>query len=260
MTLPGAQLQYYDVPESSDYSNLLKRTFSVTALQEGCTVPLLPGACVTLLFPREGHALLCGPLTTPHQLTLAPGQSLYGVQLRCGCGDWLWNESMVQLTNRVTALEPFFPGSDRLCAALARCSSMLEQNALFARLAAVQGGRNYQSSPLLRRCVALIELRRGQIRVAALAQAMGCSPRYLNRLFRQKMGFSAKTQCELVQLHHSLQTVLTTPSRSLLHLAVACGYFDQAHMNRHYQKFLACSANDIRRGTFPSGQEITHLY
>jgi AraC-like DNA-binding protein len=258
MTLSGAQLQYYDVPESSDYAHLLKRTFSVTAQQEGCTVPLLPSACVTLLFPREGRALLCGPLTTLHQLSLAPGASLYGVSLRCGCGDWLWSDSMTELTDRVVALDPLFPGSDKLCAALWHCFSLTEQNALFTRLATVHGGRSYQSAALLRRCLTPIEQQRGQVRVADLAQSVGCSERHLNRLMHQKVGLSTKTVCQLHQLHHSLHTMLTTPSRSLLHLAVNCGYFDQAHMNRHYHRFLTCSANHIRRhGTFPVGVEIT---
>lgn len=259
MTVPGGQLQYYTVPESSDFASVLARTFSVTAGPEGCSVPLLPDACVTLLFPSYGPALLCGPLTTLHQLTLSPGQSVYGVHLRSGCGDWLWDESMTQLTDRILSLEPFLSGSDRLCDALEHCSSLSDQNALFARLAAVHGGRHYQSTPLLRRCLALVDQHRGQIRVAELATAIGCSPRYLNRLFRQKIGFAAKTYCELTQLHYSLQTILTTPSKSLLHLAVGCGYFDQAHMNRHYRQFLSCNANDIRRqGIFPAGQEIMY--
>ena len=63
----------------------------------------------------------------------------------------------------------------------------------------------------------------------------------------QKVGLSTKTVCQLVQLHHSLQIMLTSQSRSLLHLAVNCGYFDQAHMTRQYRQFLGCSAGDVRR-------------
>ena len=257
MVLPGAQLRHGCLPDSSDCAHLLQRIFSVTAGEAGCCLPLLPGGHLTLLFPAEGRALLCGPLTTAHRLTLGPGQSLFAAQLRCGCGDWLWKESLSDLTNRTAALESIFPGSDRLCAALARCDTLSEQSDLLVRLTALQGGRQYQPIPLLRRCLALIDERSGQIRVAELAQSMGCNERYLHRLFQQKVGFSPKLQCELVQLHLSLHAALTTQSRSLLHLAVACGYFDQAHMNRHYRKFLACSANEIRRcGILPTGGEL----
>ena len=258
---PGqAALQQYRVPEHSDYAHLLVQTFCIHAVADACSVPLLPGSCVTLLFPSDKPALLCGPLTALRHLPLSPGAQLYGVQLRCGCGDWLWPESLHTLTDRAVMLEPLLPGSNALCAALTACPTVQEQNALFALLAASAGALTYQPAPLLRRCVNLIESHSGQLRVEDLAQDTGCSTRHLSRLLRQKAGLNAKTVCELAQLHNSLQTVLTTPSRSLLHLAVGCGYFDQAHMNRHYHRFLGCSVNTIRRGgTFPAGQKLSVL-
>ena len=257
MVLPGGQLHFSPVPDSSGCAHLLQRTFSVTAGEKGCDVPLLPGGHLTLLFPEGDRALLCGPLTAARHLSLAPHQSLFGAQLRCGCGDWLWCDSLLNLRDRAVLLEPYLPGSDPLCATLHRCSTLSEQSDLLIRLCAVRGARHYQPIPLLRRCLTLIDERSGQIRISELAQSMGCSERYLGRLFHQKVGFSAKTQCELVQLHLSLHAALTSPSRSLLHLAVACGYFDQAHMNRHYRKFLACGANDVRRsGILPSGAPL----
>lgn len=255
--LCGAEVQDYPIPEHSDYAHLLTRTFCVRAGAEVCRVPLLPGSGVTLLFPSAGQALLCGPLTALHHLSLSPGQMLYGVQLRCGCGDWLWQDSLHTLTDRTVALEAHLKGSNALCPALAGCESVQEQNSLFAALAAAHGALTYQPTPLLRRCIQLIESRSGQLRVEDLARDTGCSTRHLSRLLRQKAGLSAKAVCELAQLRHSLHTVLTTPSRSLLHLAVGCGYFDQAHMNRHYHRFLGCSVNTIRHSsTFPAGREL----
>ena len=253
----GADLQYYHVPDHSDYAHLLLHTFCVRAASEECRVPLLPGSSVMLLFPSNRPALLCGPLTVLHHLPLAPGQMLYGVQLRCGCGDWLWKDGLHTLTDRTAVLEPLLPGSDALCAALATRRTVQEQNSLFAALAHAGGALTYQPAPLVRRCVNLIENRGGQLRIEELAHDTGCSTRHLSRLLLQKAGFSAKTVCELAQLHYSLHTVLTTPSRSLLHLAVGCGYFDQAHMNRHYHRFLGCGVNAIRHsGTFPAGKEL----
>lgn len=260
MVLGDTQLQYYYVPEHSDYAHLLARTFCIRSSADGCRVPLLPGSSVMLLFPSDSPALLCGPLTVLHHLPLASAQILYGVQLRCGCGDWLWKDGLHTLTDRATALEPLLPGSDVLCTALAGCDTLQEQNSLFAALAAANGALTYQPVPLLRRCVNLVEGRSGQLRVEELARDTGCSARHLSRLLRQKAGLNAKTVCELAQLHNSLHTVLTTSSRSLLHLAVGCGYFDQAHMNRHYHHFLGCSVNTIRHNrTFPAGRELSIL-
>lgn len=241
------QLQYHAVPEGAEFSALVQDIYQLhDPADRALAYPLLPGGCLTLLFPGQGQAMLAGPLTRLHRLTLVPSSSLYCARLRCGCGDWLTEESISLLTDRAVPLEPLLSGSDRLGPALSRCASRQEQTVLLSRLLTLHGGGSYQSTPLLRRSLALIEQRRGQLRIAELAQTAGCSERYLNRLFRQKVGFSAKTACELTQLHHSLHTILTTQPKSLLHIAVACGYFDQAHMNRHYRKFLTCTANDMR--------------
>ena len=89
MVLPGGQLHFGPVADGSGCAHLLQRTFSVTAGETGCDIPLLPGGHLTLLFPEGERPLLCGPLTAVRHLSLAPQQSLFGAQLRCGCGDWL---------------------------------------------------------------------------------------------------------------------------------------------------------------------------
>ena len=249
-------VQQYTVPEGSELWHLASGTFRVPA-GTACTLPLLPSPCALLLFRPTGGALLYGGAPTLRHLAVDENGA-YGVQLRSGCGDWLWSGAMTELTGRCVPLEPLLPGSDRLGAALQRCTSLTEQNALFARLAMVHGGRNYQSAPLLRRTLALIEQQHGQIRVAELAQSVGCSERHLNRLMHQKTGLATKTVCQLQQLHASLHSMLSAHQRSLLHLAVNCGYFDLAHMNRQYRQFLGCSAGEVlRRGVLPPDEGTT---
>ena len=144
--------------------------------------------------------------------------------------------------------------------ALERCASPQEQNALVSRLLTLRGARQYRSTPLLRRCLSLIAERSGLVRVAELAEELGCSERYLNRLLRQKIGLSTKTVCEIVQLHQATQVLLREQPRSLLHTAVACGYFDQAHMNRRCRQLLRQSASHIRDlAPTPAGEALCAL-
>ena len=243
----GLSAERFAVPEGGEMSRLLLATLQLhNGTDEALSCHLLPTGGVTLLFSHTGTALLCGPLSAVRHLTVEPGETVYGAVLRWDCGDWLWDRSLALLENTVTPLEPLLPGSDSLGPALHRCATRQEQNALMGRLLALHGGRNYQCAPLLRRCLDMMQERRGQIRVAELAEALGCSERYLNRLLRQKTGLAAKTVCELLQLRQLLELMDSTRPRSLLHAAVACGYFDQAHMNRHCRRFLGCSASTLR--------------
>ena len=99
---------------------------------------------------------------------------------------------------------------------------------------------------LLRRCMDLILDSCGLARVSEIATTVGCSDRYLNRIFQERVGISPKLYSEIIQMQFSLYSILTTRPKSLLDIAVNFGYFDQTHMNRLYRKLLDCTASDIR--------------
>ncbi len=248
---PHLQLQQRIFPDGSEFSNLVQDTYELhNSSTAEMSYALLPDSCITLLFyfgAVPSGAVLRGPLTAAHIVLLPPETTVYAVRLRCGCGDWLISESLSQLTDRVIPLSSLLPDTAQWQRQLEPCLTFQERNAALFSLLAQRNARSYQPMALLRRALALIAEQRGQLPVAQLAQAVGCSERYLNRIFRQRLGVSTKTHCEITQLHHALYTLFTTQSKSLLHIAVACGYFDQAHMNRHYHKFLHCSANALRR-------------
>lgn len=92
----------------------------------------------------------------------------------------------------------------------------------------------------------MIHQKRGIVRVSEIASAVGCSDRYLSRVFQVRVGVSPKLYCEIIQMQFSLQEILTTRPKSLAKTAITYGYFDQPHMNRAYQKFLGRTASDMR--------------
>lgn len=244
-------LQRRSFPQASELGEVLDETFEIyNPTDSPVTCFLLPGGCVHLLLDLQGRALLCGALRSVHALTVEPGHTVYGVRFRCGCSTWF--AAPLPGCNTASAPKDGFSWLNPLQQMLCGCGDFAQRNAVLSRVLATRGGRGYQRQTIFRQCLHLIDMHRGQIRISALAQAAGCSERYLNRLFRSHVGMSAKTCCQLVQLRTSLHTLLTTHPKSLLHVAVACGYFDQAHMNRHYHQFLCCAANDIRRGVVPT--------
>ena len=252
---PHLQPQQRLFADSPEFSALVRDTFE---LRNGSDMAqsylLLPTTELTLLFfIRSGGctALLSGPMTSARRVELPPHSTLYCLRLRCGCGDWLTDAPIAALTDRVTPLAEDVKNLSALLPQLASADSFQQRNAHVFHWLDRQGGRDYQCTALLRHALALIEKHNGQITVAELAQAAGCSERYLSRIFCRRVGVSTKTQCELVQLHYALHTMQTAAPKSLLHIAVACGYFDQAHMNRHFRRFLHCSASEVRSGQFP---------
>jgi AraC-like DNA-binding protein len=94
--------------------------------------------------------------------------------------------------------------------------------------------------------LSLIHSTGGQVRVAALAKALGVTGRHLERCFQCHVGLSPKVYCRLARFHH-LRTLLEVPRRpDWSHLACECGYYDQAHLIREFRHFTGRTPNGYR--------------
>ncbi len=85
----------------------------------------------------------------------------------------------------------------------------------------------------------------GTVRVAALAAATGWSGRHLTSRFRAEIGLTPKAAARVIRFdraRHLLVRQLTTAGSDirLADLAVACGYFDQAHLAREFRALAGC--------------------
>ncbi|AFS37813.1 helix-turn-helix domain-containing protein [Alteromonas macleodii] len=69
-----------------------------------------------------------------------------------------------------------------------------------------------------------------------LADQFGVSRRTLERQFRTNFGFSPNKLYQFAQIRHA-RSLLTSNSEALSHIALACGYFDQAHFTHSFSDF-----------------------
>ena len=61
----------------------------------------------------------------------------------------------------------------------------------------------------------------------------------------------ADLQAEIIRLQRSLRMIFDPENKSsLLEIAMDNGYFDHAHMNRAYNRYLNCSSGALRRSGF----------
>lgn len=89
-------------------------------------------------------------------------------------------------------------------------------------------------------------------RIAAIAQDIGVSERQLRRAFTKRNGFTPIEFISVVRVTRALSWLITKPKAELAELAVSCGYSDQAHLTRAFQKFLGESP-----GAMPINIETT---
>ncbi|GAB3226802.1 helix-turn-helix domain-containing protein [Spirosoma arcticum] len=69
------------------------------------------------------------------------------------------------------------------------------------------------------------------------------SPRQFERNFKDVTGFSAKAYLKIVRFEQLLETVSNSQpaSNKLTDVALELGYYDQAHLNRHFNAFTGIS-------------------
>ncbi|MCI8400348.1 MAG: AraC family transcriptional regulator [Oscillibacter sp.] len=250
LSSPYLKMQHRIFTPEFEYGTLLEDVYEL-ANPGGEEEPyyILPSGCMTMIFQldvRASSCILCGPLSTIRRLRIPPGSTVFCVRLKAGSGDWLAGTGASLLTDRAVPLSQYLSGADKLLTSLRRGESFHERSVLLCRALAARDAGSYRPMALLQRCVKLVHESCGLLRVSELAATVGCSERYLNRIFQERIGISTKMFSEITQLQHSLYSIVTTQPKSLLNTAVAYGYFDQTHMNRSYRKFLDCTASDIR--------------
>ena len=79
----------------------------------------------------------------------------------------------------------------------------------------------------------------GQAPIETLTRVTGVSARHLERQFQDDVGLSPKTLARIVRLQQALRRVRA--GLPLMEVALACGYYDQAHMTRDFRQLAAMS-------------------
>jgi AraC-like DNA-binding protein len=104
--------------------------------------------------------------------------------------------------------------------------------ALTARL-----GRRHGPAPEIRHAWRRIRHSGGRVRVDELAAETGWSRRHLSERFRSELGLTPKTAARVTRFDRARWLLVTGARTSLTDLALRCGYYDHAHMDREFRVF-----------------------
>jgi AraC-like DNA-binding protein len=91
----------------------------------------------------------------------------------------------------------------------------------------------------------------GNVPISTLAAEVGWSRRHLVNRFRAQVGLPPKTVARILRFEELLRR-LPTATR-VADVATACGYYDQAHMNRDFREFAGTTPSAYL-ARFPSVQ------
>ncbi|WP_028850291.1 helix-turn-helix domain-containing protein [Thermocrispum municipale] len=77
--------------------------------------------------------------------------------------------------------------------------------------------------------------------VGELAEEVGWSERHFRERFRAQVGLSPKEAARVLRFERAKEALLRRPTQSLAELAVACGFYDQAHLTNEWRRLAGCT-------------------
>jgi len=215
---------------------------------------VLPDTAMALAF-RFGGQVTNGH---SHQQTVIPEASLAGLRqsarlinylphsgtivalLREGTAAAFFGEPLYEMKSLTLGLDSFFAPSeiarvqDQLFGAPNhRMRLAILERFLLAKL------RPHEPDPAVARAVVAIRNAEGRLPMAELANLVCLSQDAFEKRFRRAVGISPKPFADIVRLKALIGAY--RPEQSIQHLALAGGYFDQAHFNRAFKRFTGQS-------------------
>ncbi|GAA4326332.1 hypothetical protein GCM10023149_29050 [Mucilaginibacter gynuensis] len=101
-------------------------------------------------------------------------------------------------------------------------------------------------------CLALIQERRGNLRVSDIMKTFPLTERQLERKFNQYIGLTPKRLLGLLRIANYLKLIRRAePGNSALQHALQAGYYDQAHLNNHFKSFTGTTPLSYLRAADP---------
>jgi AraC-like DNA-binding protein len=177
-----------------------------------------------------------------HRKLLSGGQRAVSARLRLGTPEAVFGVPASAIAGRVIALDDLWGQGatrrlyDRLASARdTRTAAAVLDTALAERLAIAPG-------PSTRLQLALDAAHRlTSAPVNTVAADLDVSERHLRRVFRETIGVSPKEFAKLTRFHRALRAARNDAHASWASIAVAAGYYDQAHLIAEFRAFAGAT-------------------
>lgn len=92
----------------------------------------------------------------------------------------------------------------------------------------------------------------GNVRIGALAAELGCSRRYLASRFSAEVGLAPKAVARQLRFARVRERLQRDPA-GIAEIAVATGYYDQAHLNREFRELAGVTPTEFVARLIPDG-------
>lgn len=113
--------------------------------------------------------------------------------------------------------------------------------------------RGRAMSPDIAWALRTLQASRGGRSIGALSRALSCSRKTVIKRFQAQIGLSPKAVAGILRFEHATGRLRAGSDESWSELALACGYFDQAHFNRDFRRYSGRTPTEYHKALLPNG-------
>jgi AraC-like DNA-binding protein len=109
------------------------------------------------------------------------------------------------------------------------------------------------SAPAVEEAWARMLRSHGTVPVGRLVEETGWSRRHLTARFREQVGLPPKVFGRILRFQRAARDLARPDGPSLCEIALDCGYYDQAHLNRDFREFAGRTPTELMAARLPGG-------
>lgn len=235
----AAQVQRQQVP-TTQLPLILNFGSSWGACEEPDGPRELHDSFVAGLFDRSTYVVASGPASCV-QVNVTP----LGAHMLLGL-------PMHELANRIIAVEDVLPALGSLAARLEDHREWETRFDLLDDLFTTRLAHARTPAADVAWAWAALERTGGRAPIGWICDRLGTSRRQLATRFREQVGLPPKTVARIMRFDRAVAS-LGRGDTALADVAFACGYYDQAHMNRDFREFAGTSPAAFAPRIVPEG-------
>lgn len=239
-------MSYREIPPPPTLAPFVE-CFWAREIAEDSWDTILPDGCADIVFSTRRaelvDAVIAGVMTRPHPVRLSAGESILGIRFHPGMAGACLLCNLSGLNDRFVAVRSVLgPASDGLVSAvLGRAPAERKAEALGERLADC-----LPEITTVQRAIGELVGRQGLLSPGDMAVAAHLGERQLRRTCLKQSGLAPKPLARVLRFRHAVMR-LHWGEQDLAALALDCGYYDQAHMNRDFRALAGMSPARFRR-------------
>jgi AraC-like DNA-binding protein len=160
---------------------------------------------------------------------------------------------MHELANRSVELEELMPGAGELTARLRDARTWPERFDLVESFLVRRLADSLPPSPGVEWSWHRLRRSGGRASIGDLASELGWSHRRLIARFREQIGLAPKAAARVLRFDRAVAALGSPAAGGLAEVALECGYFDQAHLNRDFRELAGTTPTAFLRSRLASG-------